>query len=85
MHRQEILCEDIEGRGLQVLTVHTCSDCGHSIAVILDDGIPFPLCDDCRTSIHQWMVESTEAHNMQMEYERDKYFEDKYDGMKCED
>lgn len=60
------VCDENNQRGeYELLNVHTCADCGHPVAVILDDGIPFPLCDKCREEMYAWLDECARASDLQ--------------------
>lgn len=56
--------------------VHTCADCGHDVAMILDDGIPFPLCDKCRKEMYAWFDECAWVSELQAVL--DQFDEDYY-------
>lgn len=65
MSTRNVRCENNQGSEHEVLDVHTCADCEHPVAVILDDGIPFPLCEKCRTEMYAWLDECARASDLQ--------------------
>ena len=64
-HLAGLIAELEESEEEMLDTVHTCADCEHPVAVILDDGIPFPLCDKCREEMYVWLDECAVASETQ--------------------